>query len=250
MNKIIIYFILGLLLNLSCSAPSNNDSLSENNNAIDEGKEVSKIFGIEGEDIPIREEPSEKSKKIVNQKATEALHKTEYCVVDYSVKVEVLEEKNNWSKIKVIDPDWLSDSHIGWIPSKYLLSPDAKEKQSIGKLNPSDYEIIKTKHNETVDNFHVYLKSKDFDKEYVYQFTKQFRKENCNINCNVYIYDSKAILPLVEIYPLPKADYLKLADHFISMSTFDATEVKDWYPYQDLKYKEYGGKNWKKEPIK
>jgi hypothetical protein len=33
------------------------------------------------------------------------------------------------------------------------------------------------------------------------------------------------------------------------MSTFDATEVRDWYPYQDFKHKEYGGKNWKKEPI-
>jgi hypothetical protein len=248
MNRNIIYLILGFLLNLSCSAPSKNDTQIENK-IIEEEKRIKK-FGIKGEDIPIREEPSEKSKKIINQKATEAFNKTEYCVVDYSVKVEVLEERDNWSKIKVVDPNWLSDSHIGWILSKYLVGSDEKEKQSIGKLNPSEYEIIKTKHNEIVENFHVYLKRKDFDKDYVYLFTKQFRIENCNINCNINVYDSKEISSLVEIYPLTKTDYLKLADHFISMSTFDATEVKDWYPYQDYKYKEYGGKNWKKEPIK
>lgn len=120
----------------------------------------------------------------------------------------------------------------------------------MGKLEPTHYEIMKSSHKPTVQNFHVLLKVQNFDKNYVYQFTKQFRKENCTMNCNVYVYDTKSILPLVDIYPLTNKDYIKLADHLISMSAFDATEVRDWYPYQDLKYKEYGGRNWKKEPIK
>ena len=130
------------------------------------------------------------------------------------------------------------------------MSKAEEEKKSLGKLDPIEYKIMKTAHKPGVQNFHVYLKHPNFDKNYVYEFIKQFRIENCTMNCNVYVYDTNAILPLVDMYPLERKDYIKLADHFVSMSTFDATEVRDWYPYQDFKYKEYGGKNWKKEPIK
>jgi hypothetical protein len=198
----------------------------------------------------MREAPGEKSRKLINEKATKALGKTQYCEVDNSVKVEVLETKDDWTKVKVAKPEWLSASHIGWIPSKYLISKQDEEKQELKSLDPKEYEIMKTGHNQAVQNFHVLLKRSDFDKNYVYQFVKQFRKEHCKSNCNVFVYDTKSILPLVDIYPLKPNDYIKLADHFVSMSTFDATEVRDWYPYQDFRYKEYDGKNWKKEPIK
>jgi hypothetical protein len=47
---------------------------------------------------------------------------------------------------------------------------------------------------------------------------------------------------------LGNKDYLKVADHFVAQSTFDMNDV--WlYPFQDIKYKELGGKNWKKKPI-
>jgi hypothetical protein len=56
------------------------------------------------------------------------------------------------------------------------------------------------------------------------------------------------VQPLVTIYPLGNKDYLKVADHFVAQSTFDMNDV--WlYPFQDIKYKELGGKNWKKRPI-
>jgi hypothetical protein len=55
---------------------------------------------------------------------------------------------------------------------------------------------------------------------------------------------------LIDSYPLVKNDYLKMADHFVASSSFDAPNSIMWYPFQDIQYKEYGGKNWKKEPIK
>lgn len=243
--------LLSVMLILSCSSTPNTkdvDNSTLSTNTVEQPS--NKILGINGEAIPIRTAPGEKSKKLVNEKATKALGETHYCQVDYSTKVEVLETKNDWSKIKVVEPEWLSETHVGWIPSKYIISKDEEEKQSLGKLDPKEYEIMKTEHKPAVENFHVLLKHPNFDKNYVYQFIKQFRKENCTMNCNVYVYDSKSILPLVDVYPLTGKDYIKLANHFVSMSTFDATEVRDWYPYQDFKYKEYGGKNWKKEPIK
>lgn len=240
-----------VMLISSCCSPTNtkdidNHALSTNTVA----EPSNKIFGIDGEGIPIRTAPGEKSEKLKNEKATKAFGETQYCEVDYSTKVQILETKGDWSKIKIVEPEWLSETHIGWIPSKYLMSKDEEEKQALGKLDPKEYEIMKSGRKPTVQNFHVLLKHSDFDKNYVYQFIKQFRKENCTMSCNIYIYDSKLILPLVDVYPLTGEDYIKLADHFVSMSTFDASEIRDWYPYQDFKYKEYGGKNWKKEPIK
>ncbi|MDB5192754.1 MAG: hypothetical protein JWQ96_2317 [Segetibacter sp.] len=243
------FFCLTIIV--SCSSPTNTKDVDNSSFSTTKVEQPSNtIFGINGEDIVIRTTPGEKSKKLINEKATQSLGETHYCQVDYSTKVEVLESKGNWSKIKVVEPEWLSETHLGWIPSKYLIGKEDEEKQSLGKLDPKEYEIIKTEDKPAVQKFHVLLKHTNFDKNYVYQFVKQFRKENCTMNCNVYVYDNKSILPLVDVYPLKEKDYIKLADHFVSMSTFDATEVRDWYPYQDFKYKEYGGKNWKKEPIK
>lgn len=206
------------------------------------------IFEIAGEDIPIRLGPGNNFDKKLNEKATKFFGTTKYCTVGYSSKVKVLEVKDDWSKIQIVEPNWLTYSHIGWIPTKEIKS--GKEIEVEFKLKQSDYELLKTNHNSTVQNFDVLIKHSKFDKEYLYQFTKQFRAEKCKISCNINLYDSKSILSLISLYPLNKNQYLKLADHFLSMSTFDAVEVKSWYPYQDIQYEEYGGKNWKNEPIK
>lgn len=236
----------------SCGSTTNNSKQVEEQTATTATKEqgTATLVGINGEGIPIREAPGENSKKVINKKATEALGETQYCEVDYSVKVAVLETKDKWTKIKVMVPEWVSDSHIGWIPSKYLISGDEEEKLELKSLSSNEYEIMKTDNSHPIPIFYVLLKRTSFDKHYVYQFVKQFRKEHCTTKCNVYVYDTKSILPLIGIYPLKPNDYIKMADHLISMSTFDAAEVRDWYPFQDFKYKEYGGKNWKKEPIK
>ncbi len=239
----ILIFSSIIFLFISCSDSTNTDNALTSDNI----KIQNKVFNIKGEGVPIRTGPGNEFEKLINKKATEALGKAEYCTVDYSVKVGILEKKDDWAKIKIVDPEWLSESHIGWIPANIIMSQEEVNKESsMGELNQNDYEIIKTSHNSTVQNFHVLLKQKAFDKEYVYQFIKEFRKEHCTMNCNVLVYDTKAILPLIDIYPLEKKDYIKMADHLVSFSSSDATEIRDWYPYQDFKYRDYGGKNWKK----
>ncbi|MFD2935484.1 hypothetical protein [Spirosoma flavum] len=249
--------ILLLLFCLSffpaCSTDSKKDHVDNTNITSPVASEpvppARKIVGIEGEGIIIHVGPSESSPKLVNQKATEAMHKTHYCEVDYSVKVEVLETKGKWSRINVVEPDWLAATHFGWIPSKYILG-GLQDAGPVAKLNPEEFEIIKTKHNSAVENYYVLLKRKKFDEKSVHEFVKSFRQQFCPTNCNVNVYDSNMVLPLLDVYPLPQKDYIKVADHYISMSTFDAPEVRDWYPYQDFQYGQYGGRNWKKKPIK
>lgn len=246
-------FLFGGFLLVSCSQNNQKKTKEELRQEKAEVKTETKlpeIFGITGGDIDIRKGPGDKFEKLINEKATAALNETQYAQVDNSVKVVILENNGAWSKIKVVDPEWLSNTHIGWIPSKNILKNSTNEEIVIEKLNSKDYEILKTNHTPSVQNFHVLIKQKGFDKETVFLFVQRFRHEYCSKNSNVYVYDSKSILPLIDKYPLEGSEYLKLADHFVSMSTFDAKDIKSWYPFQDIQYKEYGGKNWKKEPIK
>jgi len=147
----------GLTLILSCSSKTNSKETEKtvlSHNIVEQPAD--KIFGINGEDVNIRTAPGKNSANLINEKATQALGETQYCKVDHSTKVEVLETKDDWSKIKVIEPDWLSKTHIGWIPSKYLISKKDEEKQSLGELDPKEYEIIRTDHKPAVANFHVF----------------------------------------------------------------------------------------------
>lgn len=254
MKRLIIYLLFVLIGSLLASCGQNDNK--SNNRLKDEAstnesiKQTPKIYGIEGEDIFIRVGPGENYEKLVNEKATEMQNETVYAEVDYSCTVIITESMGDWSKIRVVDPDWLSRSHVGWIPTKYILKGESEENKPLEKLAKSDYEIIKTDHNSSVQNFYVLIKYSKFDKESVYEFIKKFRNDNCSRDCNIYVYDSKSILSLVDKYPIEGSDYISLADHFVAMSTFDAPKYKSWYPFQDIKYKELGGNNWKKEPIK
>lgn len=242
------YHLLLFIIPLVCGCPQ-QETNSNFSSGTSEQTTTPETFGIEGEDIVLYSGPTDSSDKVVNEKATDVLGRTEYCQVDYSTKVKILEKKDNWVKIQVVDPDWLSASHIGWIPSKFLVSSADEKKQEI-EISSDEYEILQTKHNNAVENFDVYLKKKDFDENYAFQFTKAFRKVKCTRSCNITLYDSKSIISLLNVYPLEGKDYLKMAEHLISISSFDATEVRDWYPYQDFHYKELGGKNLKKKPAK
>lgn len=83
------------------------------------------LLGISQDEVFLLNAPNSKASKIVNQKATEALHETHYISVDKSVKVKVLEKENGWSKVQVIEPDWLQYTHIGWLEDKNLGDFDA-----------------------------------------------------------------------------------------------------------------------------
>ena len=112
-----------------------------------------------------------------------------------------------------------------------------------------EYEIIGTNHNTAVQNFYVLVKKPGFDKASVTALVAKFKAENCSGDCNVKLYDSKEISHLLTKYPLADDEYLLMADHYVADGAFGSDYVA-WYPYQDFKYRDLGGKNWKKEPIK
>ena len=112
------------------------------------------------------------------------------------------------------------------------------------KIDPSVYEILRINHSPKVENFDVLYKGEEIDNESLNYFFESFRENHATKDCKVRLFDDKSVLPLIDKEMLEGKDYIKVADHFVAMSSFDSPEVW-WYPYQDFQYREYGGVNWK-----
>jgi hypothetical protein len=85
-----------------------------------ESVKTGKSYKVSGEDIDVRHGPSIEFSKIVNQKASRILKSTHYISIDSSVTVIEQCTQGKWSKIRVTEPDYLSQSHRGWVPSNVL----------------------------------------------------------------------------------------------------------------------------------
>lgn len=187
-------------------------------------------------------EPKDGAEKLINQKSTQLLGEVDYLSIDRSCKVKILEEQDGWVKIQVTEPDWLTSSHIGWVKRNIVAMPsEIKEDTSVYEEN-KDYQVMYEKTIGTMLNVHVLLLAKTTEEEKLESITKYIKKTKYgNVSCNINIYDSKDIVPLIEKYPIEGQDYVKLADHFLYCLNFDGSSM--YYPYKDVQYKEYGGKN-------
>lgn len=116
---------------------------------------------------------------------------------------------------------------------------EVEKKRKPIQLDESKYEVFYLTSNKVVSNYHVLLKENITNKDSVKVFVDKFRAQWCVKGCNVYIYDSKDILLLIDKYPLEGNEYVKFADHLVASSPFDAPSVIMWYPYKDEQYKKY-----------
>lgn len=187
----------------------------------------------------IYSEPSSKSAKLINQKATQALGEVIYLSIDNSCKVKILETNGDWSKIQVTDPTWLTSTHIGWVKSNVIAIP--QEGAPIEKFHENkDYQIFYSFSQGGVTNLRVLVLWKDFNEEKIAKLANAIKTEKSpNSKCNISIYDSKDIVPLIDKYPLKGQEYVNVADHFVYELTFDGMSL--YYPFKDALYKEYGG---------
>ncbi len=95
-----------------------------------QSKKTGQIYKVNGSGINIMSAPGGSGKKLVNEKATAVLGSTQYLTIDNSITVKEECSESGWSKVGVTDPEWLKDSHIGWVPSKVLRS---QTKNAAGK---------------------------------------------------------------------------------------------------------------------
>lgn len=83
-------------------------------------KVTGQVLRVNGTDVVLRAGPSTTTEKLVNEKASAILHSTEYLTIDKSVTVREECTQGGWSRVRVTDPDWLRDSHFGWVASTAL----------------------------------------------------------------------------------------------------------------------------------
>jgi hypothetical protein len=86
--------------------------------------------------LPLRYGPGNKFEKIINQTATSMSTVTQYIELDDSVVINEECIKNGYSLVRVINYDYLKDSHYGWVESKFL-----DKGQSIDNSNKYSREI-------------------------------------------------------------------------------------------------------------
>ncbi|PQA90790.1 hypothetical protein B0A69_18805 [Chryseobacterium shigense] len=261
MQKTTLLLILGFFSLTNCKksntdANINLDTLVLNNDheidslkmyGFNDSNLDKKIYEIKGENIFLRDGPGKKYNKLINQKATDIIGETQYMQVDYTCTISIEQEKNNWAKVRIVEPSHLSATHYGWIPLQNIIKDDSQ----IPSVNLSQlkYEIISTTENNISKNYNIYLDINNLSKDEISSFVKKFREKNCSV-CTISIFDTKSIKNLIDIYPLSKSEYLRFADHFVAWSTFDVPKLVSFYPFQDSKYKEYGGKNFKEQKMK
>lgn len=77
----------------------------------------------------LRRGPSETFERNVNEKASRMLGETHYQQIDSSVTVEVLQRKNGWAEVRVLQPEHLRSTHRGWIPESAISGGLATNKR-------------------------------------------------------------------------------------------------------------------------
>lgn len=249
MNKQFLVFFIGLGASLFCSCGGSSKHQSTEiidvpteEVAVVEEPNVKTVFDVL-EDSELYANPSE-GEKVLNQKASRKLGETIYCSIDPSCTVKILEQKDDWVKIQVVTPDWLRDSHIGWVKSNVI---EIEESQPLELVENKDYKILLIDEQYTVTNYYIQNITCALNQRDLLQFAKAL-KEKFDCNCNIYIYEDASVKDLMTKYPLKGKQYIQVADKFAFELTFDGVSM--FYPYQDIQYKEFGGSNWKKDPIK
>lgn len=184
-------------------------------------------------------EPSLTSAKLINKKATQVLGETHYLSVDSSCRVLITDINEEWCKVLVWEPEWLRNSHIGWVKKDVidLPCPNSKEEQ---KLENKDYQILSSKRHGKITTYRVLVRWTQVDENKLHTLAKSIKKKISPTRpCNIALYDSKDIVSLIEKYPLESHEYVKLADHFVF--ELYADNSYSYYPLIDVQYKEYGG---------
>lgn len=133
MNKSLV-LILSLVILTSCN-DNKRDTAKTVKSKIKPKIEKPVTYGITGEEIELRTGPGEEFEKVINYKTSRILKKTIYTSIDYSVKVIIKESNGEWSNIQVVSPSNLSNSHKGWILTKYILLKSKKIDMKLKLFN-------------------------------------------------------------------------------------------------------------------
>lgn len=143
------YYILAALIAFITSGCGNPKSKEENKVKDQSGYQTKGKFYSVDKSTFLLSSPLESAPKVIDGINSSPIHK-EYCLIDTLYKLSVIETKDEWSKVKVISPDWLTATYIGWIKTMSLTEFYEKVfEPSKSKLAISNEPLIKTQMNES-----------------------------------------------------------------------------------------------------
>ena len=93
---------------------------------------------VNGSEVVLHSAPNAKSKKLINQKATEILKTTQYLKIDNTVTVVEECTQGGWSRVRVTEPEWLQNSHIGLVENSSLRG-QKKDSNGIVEFTEADF---------------------------------------------------------------------------------------------------------------
>lgn len=97
-----------------------------------------KLFNIKNGQVDLRTGPGRQYKKVMNKESLKTLKSAYFVSIDSTVKFTQDEINGDWSRITVVQPDSLTESHKGWIMTWRLMSeptPVEKEVDKVVKIN-------------------------------------------------------------------------------------------------------------------
>lgn len=183
--------------------------------------------------------------KIINPASGIYIIGIDYIKGGTDCRIRILDLQDEWAKVQVIDPGYLSNTHIGWVPTKSIVGEGFTSQIDIQN---NLFKIIKQDSSGSIVNCFVVYIGEDFSKRAMSSLVSKVRAQIIG-QANIFIFANEQAAKQFESVDDSRDNYLFVADNYICMSTFDAPLSVMMYPYQDVQYKEFGGKNWKKEPI-
>lgn len=93
---------------------------------------------IKGADVVLRSAPNAKGERLINQKATQILKAKQYLTIDHTVTVIEECTQGEWARVRVKEPEWLRDTHVGWVQSRSL-RVQKKDGSGFGEFIEEDF---------------------------------------------------------------------------------------------------------------
>lgn len=225
MKQILNLVILSTIL-IACSnpKPSNTEKVQADKNLY-----YVKLM------VNLRTSPSDTAKNVIDQINSSDIHK-EYCALDSSHLIVVVDVKDNWSKVKVIEPDYLSKTYLGWVPTnkliKFIPTNIEVSKQSKPKIQ---YQIVAETKYET--SYKAQLIEYAFYKDTIY--TKEALRDvvmeiyNLNKNKDVFqYYDSPTVLG---VYLFTSKEAIKDKANWIAMLSKSPNDTEPVVSFNEFK---------------
>ncbi|CAH0185976.1 MULTISPECIES: hypothetical protein [unclassified Pedobacter] len=229
------YYILAALIAFIISGCGNPNSKEENERKDQSGYQTKGKFYSVKITTFLQTSPSQSAPKLIDSINSSEIHK-EYCLLDTTNKVIITEIKDSWCKIKVIEPEWLSKTYIGWIPSDNLVEVHLTEYKVTPTVKATiKYEVINEQKLETSYKAQLIEYAIYKDTIYTKEALEDAVLEIYNLNSIKDVFETHDKATVLAVYLFTSKEAFKDKSNWIAMLIKGPNENKPRITYNDFK---------------